>query len=226
MAESKTGNLGVILDQTSQSKPYQAHAWRGEKMVHLGSFATAEEAALCVARSPQGQAAAQAQKTAAAPVPLTSEEAWQQAQVEGLTLRMAKNTTGYFDVHLANPGQPKPYQAVVRRGGQMVNLGSFATAGQAALCVARSLEGRKAAVAEAAEKVAVAPLTGEEARQQAQAEGLALRVVDSKTGYFVWRGGKIVSLGCFATAEETALCVARSPEGQAAARRAASAETT
>ena len=39
------------------------------------------------------------------------------------------------------------------------------------------------------------------------------------------RSGEDVSLGSFATAEEAALCVARSPEGQAAARRAASAES-
>ena len=85
-------------------------------------------------------------------------------------------------------------------------------------------------------------MLSKKARQQVQAEGLTLRVAESKTGYLgvyhhssmkhkpyqaqVWRGGKIVSLGCFATAEETALCVARSPEGQAAARRAASAERT
>ena len=41
-------------------------------MVHLGSFVTAEEAALCVARSPEGQEAAQ--RAAAATRPLTSEE--------------------------------------------------------------------------------------------------------------------------------------------------------
>ena len=37
--------------------------------------------------------------------------------------------------------------------------------------------------------------------------------------------GKQVSLGSFATAEEAALCVARSPEGKAAAGRAAAAES-
>ena len=74
------------------------------------------------------------------------------------------------------------------------------------------------------------PLTSEEARQQAQAEGLTLRAVaDNKAGYFgvslnnpdcpkpyqahVRRGGKLVHLGYFATAEEAALSVARSPEG-------------
>jgi len=41
--------------------------------VHLGSFATAEEAALCVARSPEGQAAA-AERAAAVPQPRRSEE--------------------------------------------------------------------------------------------------------------------------------------------------------
>ena len=36
----------------------------------------------------------------------------------------------------------------------------------------------------------------------------------------VRRGGKQVGQGYFATAEEAALCVARSPEGQAAAKKA------
>ena len=35
-------------------EPYQAQVWRGGNMVSLGSFATAEEAAPCVARSPGG----------------------------------------------------------------------------------------------------------------------------------------------------------------------------
>ena len=43
---------------------------RDGKLVHLGCFATAEEAALCVARSPEGQ----------------DEEARQQARAEELTL--------------------------------------------------------------------------------------------------------------------------------------------
>ena len=75
-----------------------------------------------------------------------------------------------------------------------------------------------------------------EALQQVQAKELTLLVKDNSTGYFgvahrsdrrepyqakVTRSGKLVSLGCFATAEEAALCVARSPEGQAAAERTA-----
>ena len=76
------------------------------------------------------------------------------------------------------------------------------------------------------------------ARSHAQADGLTLLKADNKTGYFgvslntskvkpyvarVRRGGKQVSLGSFATPEEAALCVARSPEGQAAAKKAAAA---
>ena len=68
----------------------------------------------------------------------------QQAQAEGLTLLVAKNKTGYYGVSLPNPGKPKPYQVQVWRGGKDVRLGNFATAEEAALCVARSLEGQAA----------------------------------------------------------------------------------
>ena len=66
-----------------------------------------------------------------------------------------------------------------------------------------------------------------------------LRVAENKTGYFgvklshpgkpkpysaqVTRGGKYVHLGMFVTAEEAALRVARSPEAQVAAEKAAAA---
>ena len=68
-----------------------------------------------------------------------------QAEAEGLTLRVADNMAGYFCVYLIRPGQPKPYEARVKRGGTVVYLGSFATAEEAALCIARSPEGRAAA---------------------------------------------------------------------------------
>ena len=61
MAENTAGYYGVHLDHRVKSKlkPYQARVKRGGKKVSLGCFATAEEAALCVARSPEGQAAAE-----------------------------------------------------------------------------------------------------------------------------------------------------------------------
>ena len=146
LAESKTGYFGVSLPYPGRPKPYQARVWHGGKSSYLGYFATAEEAALCIARSPEGQAAAA--KAAAAPVPSMSEEARQQAEAEGLTLLVAKNKAGYFGV-CHKPGRSKPYQAQVRRGGKMVQLGSFVTAEEAALYVARSPEGQAAAAAAA-----------------------------------------------------------------------------
>ena len=232
MADSKTGYFGVSLNQPGKPKPYQAQVKCGGKDMYLGCFATAEEAALCIARSPEGQAAAE--RAAAAPPPpppLTSEGARQQAHAEKLTLLVAESKTGYIGVNLVKPGQPNPYQAEVRRDGKKLYLGSFATAEEAALCVARTPEGQAAA----GRPAAAAPLTSEGARQQAQAEGLTLLVGRSGRGYFgvhhkpgkskpyeamVWRGGKTVHLSYSATAEEAALCIARSPEGQAAARRA------
>ena len=169
------------------------------------------------------------------------EEVHEQARAEGLELRVAlNNTTGYFGVsHVANGSKSKRYQARVSPGGkQRQHLGYFATAEEAALSIARW----QAAAPEAERAVATVPLTSEEARQQAQAEGLTLRVADSKkskTGYYgvypstdcklkpyktaVRRNGKLKDLGYFATAEEAALCIARSPEGQAAAKKAAAA---
>jgi len=156
-------------------------------------------------------------------VPLTSEEARQQAQAEKVTLLVAENGRGYVGVTLSMHGRPKPYQARVTRGGTKVSLGSFATAEEAALHVARTPEAQAAAAERAA---AAAPLTSEEALQQAQAEKLVLPVADTKSGYFgvvldtpgsrkpykarcPKRGGKQLSLGMFATAEEAALCLAR-----------------
>ena len=69
----------------------------------------------------------------------------------------ADNKTGYFRVCLTHPGQAKPYRAQVSRGGTMVHLGSFATAEEAALCIARSPEGQAAARKAAASEQGNAP---------------------------------------------------------------------
>ena len=106
------------------------------KTVCLGSFATAEEAALCAARSPERQEAAK--RAAAAPL-LTSEEVRQQARAEGLTLRVADNKAGYFGVHrMRKPGISKPFEANLWRRGKVRHFGRFATAEEAALRIARS----------------------------------------------------------------------------------------
>ena len=80
----------------------------------------------------------------------------QQAQAKGLTLAVAENKTGYFGVYFP---KPEPYKAQVKRGGKHVHLGYFATAEEAALCVARSPEGQAAAERAAA---AALPLMIEE----------------------------------------------------------------
>ena len=110
---SNSGYRGVAFTSRG-SKPYKAMVWRGGKQVFLGRFATAEEAALCYGRSPEGQAAAAAPP---APPPLTAEEALRQAEAEGLTLlRSESNNSGYKGVvfdRSKNHGKnyTKPYQA-------------------------------------------------------------------------------------------------------------------
>ena len=219
---------------------------RHSKAIVEGESATAEAGAAAGAEeeAKTGTAAAAGVLVVrAAAVPLASEEALRQAQAEGLTLRVGKNSTGYFGV-CHEPIKSLPYRAQLKCGGKKVCLGNFATAEEAALCVARSPEGQRAAqAAEVAAAAAAPPLTIEEAVWQAQEEGLPLLKAfanrGSTTGYFgvhidsrsqarpfsaqVWRDGKSETLGHFATAEEAALCVARTPEGQGAAKRAAPA---
>ena len=169
---SSTGYKGVgFID--GRSKPYQVQVRRRSKKVVLGYFATAEEAALAYARSPEVQAAVAAAAAPPAPPPLTAEEALRQAEAEGLTLvRSESSSTGYKGVSFNNSMKIKPYHAKVQRGGTQVTLGFFATAEEAALCYART-EGR-AALAAAAAPPAPPPMTAEEALRQAEAEGLTL----------------------------------------------------
>ena len=101
----------MSLKQPGKAKPYRAEVRGGGKSVAPGSFATAEEAALCVARrrpwSPEGQEAA-AKRLAAAAL-LTSEAVLQQARAKGLTLRVADNKAGYFGVCHRGPARcPSP----------------------------------------------------------------------------------------------------------------------
>ena len=70
---------------------------------------------------------------------MTREEALQQAHAEGLVLQKSSCESGYRGVSVQlGQSKPKPYRAQVSRGGEQVYLGSFATAEEAALCVARS----------------------------------------------------------------------------------------
>ena len=82
----------------------------------------------------------------------TKTETESHRSAEGLRLRVADNKTGYFGVHLDKPGLSKPYKAQLSRGGKTMYLGNFATAEEAALCIARSPEGQAAAKRKAAEE--------------------------------------------------------------------------
>ena len=134
---------------------------------------------------------------------MTAEEAFRQAEAEGLTLlRTEGSASGYKGVYSNASCKVKPYQANVRHDGKKMCLGTFATAEEAALCIART-QGRAARTPEklaeaaaarvrafraaAAADAAQPPIMAEEAgggashawrvRQavrQAEAEGLAL----------------------------------------------------
>jgi len=239
-----TGYKGVSFKSGGRSKPYQAHVRRGGEAATLGSFATAEEAALVVARTPEGRAAAAtAAEEPPAPPPMTAEEALRQAETEGLTMVLSESSaTGYKGVSFNNNTKTKTYTAKVQRDGKHATLGSFATAEEAALVVARTPEAQAAVAAAAEAPPAPPPMTAEEALRQAEAEGLTLLRATGASGYWgvgfnsrrnvtrpyqaqVRRGGKYVSLRTFATAEEAALVVARTPEGRAAVAAAAAAQS-
>ena len=86
---------------------------------------------------------------------------------------MADNKTGYFGVTDSTNfgvtnitfGQPKSFVAQVTSGGKLVRLGKFATAEEAALCVARSPEGKAAAARAAAAERAAAAMTPAQRQQ-------------------------------------------------------------
>jgi len=148
---NNTGFKGVTFSSGRGAKPYLAQVRRGGERVALGTFATAEEAALAYARSPEARAAVAAAAALPAPPPsMTAEMALRQAEAEGLTLLQSEsNSTGYCGVVFID-GRPKPYQAYVRRGGERVALGTFLTVEEAALAYARSPEAQAAVAAAAA----------------------------------------------------------------------------
>ena len=229
-SDNKAGFKGVSFNGRAQLKPFFARVKRGGKKVHLGTFATAEAAALCYARDIVTNGAPTltgVAATAAAPMPLTAEEALRQAEDEGLTLQPRDGKAAFKGVSFHTGSKSRPYVARVKRGGKSVHLGYFATAQEAALCYTRDIvtNGAPTLTGVAATAAAPMPLTAEEALRQAEDEGLTLQPRDGKAAFKgvsfhtgsksrpyvarVKRGGKSVHLGYFATAEEAALCYAR-----------------
>ena len=105
-----------------QARPYQAHVSEGGKMLTLGYYATAEEAALVFARYKWKR-----QGGAALPPPLAAAEAAAQAEAEGLTLTSSSSSqTGFRNVAFDPRNRARPYEVRVWRDSKQVRLGNFA----------------------------------------------------------------------------------------------------
>ena len=136
-SNNTSGFVGVYNRKPGQRKPYHASLRRDGGLHNLGYFATAEEAALAVARFLGAEECAAA---AAAQATMTAEEALRLAEAEGLVLlRSSKSATGFTGVSKNTwyQSRPKPYQVHRWRNGKVQHLGCFATAEEAALKRAR-----------------------------------------------------------------------------------------
>ena len=166
----------------------------------------------------------------AAAAKLTSEEARQQAQEEGLTLRFGDGKAGYTGVK-TRPGKRQLYSAQLRRGDKIVHLGCFDTAEEAALCVARcEFEAANEAKRQAVASVR-ASATPEEVHEMAGHEKLQLKKRKSYSsfsgvhpvpvtsnsgtgfkGWFVSDEPRVLGRPKYFEAVEAALVVARTRE--------------
>ena len=219
---------------------YLVHIQENGTTRYLGSFATPEEAALCYARrAGAARAAIEAAEAriAATLQPLTEDEARAAATAEGLELVPSSHgMTGFKGVSM-NRGR---YLVQIQENGQTRHLGTFATPEEAALCYARRAGAARAAIEAAEARIAATlqPLTADEARAAATAEGLELVPSSrSKTGFKgvrkkhcdmkynvqIQENGTTRYLGSFATPEEAALCYARRAGAARAAIEAAEA---
>ena len=92
-------------DGLNLSRPYQAQISREGKMVWLGSYKTAEEAALCVAWTPEGQWAAAAAAQAAAAAAATAATVAAAAESPSRTPPVS-STAVSTDAAVAAPSSP------------------------------------------------------------------------------------------------------------------------
>ena len=139
-----------VYDRGSKdpTRRYEVAVSRGSVRTVIGRFATLEDAAICYALTPEGRE--DAAKLAKAEAlrqeqDMTSAQAIATADEEGLELQTGGS--GFVGVYKTPPTFKLPFQARVWRGGKYAILGYFASAEAAALCYARSPEGRAAAEA-------------------------------------------------------------------------------
>ena len=129
---------GFLYGNFSRGR-WQATSWRDGKSFFLGRFGTAEEAALAVARSPEGMAESKARY-------MSTEQAISQADAEGLTLVRSKVASGFADVYYRKAGYCCFTSLSLHTGKQTDTGLSCCTAEHAALYAARfraTVEGKE-----------------------------------------------------------------------------------
>ena len=127
--------------QRVQSRPA---AWREHQEIQENLArveAAADAAAELVATEPPTEPATPK------PAPMTAAEIHAAAAAEGLTLVRAENSAGFKGVSHDPKRASKPFHANLRHGGRSNHLGTFATAEEAVLAVARFLGPEGAAAA-------------------------------------------------------------------------------
>ena len=232
---------GLELLRSSNSSGYRGVVPSGSRFmgraghnghVQLGTFDTAEEAALAFARHVgKARNASDAAVAALKPKPPTAGAAVAAAAAEKLELVRSNNASGYRGVfpsrsrsrfeaiHFGGRGQ-RPERP---RSREAVYLGTFDTAEEAALAYARHVGKARNASQAAAAALTPKPPTADAAIAAAAAEGLQLVRSNNTSGYKgvtptlsrfrVREGHGHVSLGTFDTAEEAALAYARHLKG-------------
>ena len=159
-SSSASGFKGISHNPNCSTRPFQAQINQGGKLHNLGYYSSAIEAALAYARhlGTASVAAAAAATPAPAPAPMSEAEARRLAEVEGLQLvPSSSHATGFKGVYHNPSSSTRPFHASIYQGGKTHNLGSYSSACEAALAVARYLGPASVAAAAAAAPAAPAP---------------------------------------------------------------------
>jgi hypothetical protein len=138
--DSPTGFLGVgpMLRPTAKKK-FRADIGPHDDKKYLGTFATAEEAALAYARAlgPEGVKTYLETVQSEAP-PMTKEQVLAAVASEGLALVRSRCKSGYKNVTKAGSAA-KPFKMTMRHKHTHFHLGVYATLEEAALAYARAV---------------------------------------------------------------------------------------
>ena len=176
---SLTGYRCVYFDEAAGCRPFRVRIKDGSSK-QLGSFSTAEEAALCYARHVSANnialpknASKKRKITAYSPGQnsMSAADALASARDEGLMLQTAPNTaSGFAGVKHDARGYLRPYACV---------CGSFQTAEEAALAIAR----KRASSSRSSQGDEIVILSGTKLDSSPLASNLTLAVVPPITGY-------------------------------------------